>query len=1623
MTTRTIRGWTPAELDRRALPLAGLVRRAWRTVATHVYQSLVGSAYLSVDDLGGVTREWLEQVRSPLVVGYVRRQLLEAGAHVRGELGGVAAALDVFETPGGADLVRDYLREMTLRLGGVGGDVWLNAREALIAATREGLSPEEAALRVRDATGISLGRARRIALTEVHAAHEAGTHAQVLALDPGATKTWDAKLDDRTRLSHRHLDGQTARVRDTFDVGGFNLRFPGDPLGPPHETVSCRCRLRYTLSSLDIIAGMTTSDPSEPISSVTALFATAAAAAAAGYWNPEAHPRGRDGKFIEKGLADVVTGKLTGQKVVSTVAKASQKQLANLTSEQKSKIVKAAGKIPAQTTTSAITGHKGKKPGEVAKVTTTLIWGKHKDGQVILTSGDGEQRLRWNGKTKKYEPQTLTKSGWSTDTTWTKKDAYETLKGDNDWIVPTDEGELPETVLTSPPQATLAVPPKVTPGQKSPSSSQAFSDFANLEKISGQKGSNLGGWFRDVDGDRFYVKKAKSDDHAANEVLAANLYVLAGVDTPQITRGFGAPNIGGGLQTATPEVKNAKTNLEQKLGDKSYLDQLRSGFAVDAWLANWDVAGLTYDNVVDSGGQPVRIDVGGTLLYRAMGAPKGDAFGDTVSEIDTLRDAKMNAQSSAIFGSMTYDQIRESAKRLLPITPEMIGAEVASAGFAGKFADELTKRLVARRQNILERFDLVVPANVDTPPASTPVATSPTDVVPTTSTSPTMKSVIKDDTLNEIYVDASHPDGQVVAQRSDDQWRITYDATTTEFQLQQRSVGGSWIFTDDLNANQVMYRLNGLHGSEAKWEVPAEYFDQVTRNTTTSIEPTSTTVDESLVLDGASIAKSLFANVDSWRDGHVVAVSSDGIFRITYDENNHLAPLSLEKRSPTGAWDNIESYFPVTDTFDDVLTADTGVITWVSPTSTPGKTLMQTSTTPPTSSETSNVIPVTHTPDDEPDWEMITNNALNDLDLATSSNQPVAVSVDGQFKITYSAPNSDDPLTLWVKSGGVDDDAGKWVVEQGIYPDPHMMKLFDVVHEISTSGWVTPESNLGKMLLGEVTTEPESAETSVMFEDLDDAATIPEPPPVWKQKAWKSTLSGKKVGYYSKPEKIWTEILAIVASEKSAGNIITPLDVIKSLDAQTKTKEPTPFETKMVKWTQTIKGIDAVQGGLAGLGTVSPAPQNYVGPPPAGATDVDIDAVIQSGDKLTDPLDVWLAVNENDTPEGAVVAYAVNLGSNARFRLVAKKLDNGTALASVQTLLPDGSWSIVEQYSSSTDSHKLLSQVSSWSSAINAPKIGSAPVPGILETPYGVITVGGGNISHLDSAQRQQIFTAFKSAGAPGLKSSNLKIWNALKKVVDDTPGLTTLQALRVIDAVSADGAGVADKQLFEKKITAWLKTPHGYAAVTGQKAPRPATPAFDPKISFPARQTRAQSDAHSYAVIDDNDVNTLWDEITSKSAPWTTKQRAAVKSYTGGVYNTVNNYLHGKSTTIDSKAQTLIDNLQQAMRPSTRPMELHRATGLDELGVSSFSQLNGIVGQVRKGESFNSTNVGPGWVWSGTIRLVIEAPPGTPMAWAMPVSLHKNEREMILAAGLNYQIIEVWTAAGYHTVRLRVVP
>lgn len=112
----------------------------------------------------------------------------------------------------------------------------------------------------REVGASSVSRAKAIALTEtnnpINFAME--TEAELAINDPAtvaaataagvrlsqAQKEWVAVLDRRTRPTHVAADGQVVGLNETFNVGGFSMRFPTDgSLGAPAgEIVNCRCK-------------------------------------------------------------------------------------------------------------------------------------------------------------------------------------------------------------------------------------------------------------------------------------------------------------------------------------------------------------------------------------------------------------------------------------------------------------------------------------------------------------------------------------------------------------------------------------------------------------------------------------------------------------------------------------------------------------------------------------------------------------------------------------------------------------------------------------------------------------------------------------------------------------------------------------------------------------------------------------------------------------------------------------------------------------------------------------------------------------------------------------------------------------------------------------------------------------------------------------------------------------------------------------------------------------------------------------------------------------------------------------------------------------------------------------
>ena len=166
------------------------------------------------------------------------------------------------------------------------------------------------------------------------------------------------------------------------------------------------------------------------------------------------------------------------------------------------------------------------------------------------------------------------------------------------------------------------------------------------------------------DGDGINEKR----NHIREEYVANKIYNYFGIKVPQMKI----------YETPTNTSILSEYLYPNEKFKKSYSNDIRYGFVIDALLANWDVLGQDLDNIiifangkVDRNGYDgvftsvYRIDNGGALRYRAQGQPKGNAFTpNIVNELNSMRcKSTMNAPHCDIFQSLDDTDIILQIKR------------------------------------------------------------------------------------------------------------------------------------------------------------------------------------------------------------------------------------------------------------------------------------------------------------------------------------------------------------------------------------------------------------------------------------------------------------------------------------------------------------------------------------------------------------------------------------------------------------------------------------------------------------------------------------------------------------------------------------------------------------------------------------------------------------------------------------------------------------------------------------------------------------------------------------------------------------------------------------------------
>jgi SPP1 gp7 family putative phage head morphogenesis protein len=222
-----------------------------------------------------------------------------------------------------------------------------------------------------------------------------------------------------------------------------------------------------------------------------------------------------------------------------------------------------------------------------------------------------------------------------------------------------------------------------------------------------QFGSNPGGLYEDPTGKKYYIKFYKDADQARTEWAAARIYKEMDLEAPTLHLAE-MKNARGKMQLAL--VSEWRDDLKRLSASEmlAYKKDLAETYHAAVIVKNWDVVGLDYDNLVLTGNSRLMVvDSGGTFRFRAQGKPK--PYGADLAEIKSLRDVSMNRQTGEVFNRLFAENVfleEDGARVILKLKRSRVQAIFTEAGFETKTVDDLTDALMARRELMIDRYNL-----------------------------------------------------------------------------------------------------------------------------------------------------------------------------------------------------------------------------------------------------------------------------------------------------------------------------------------------------------------------------------------------------------------------------------------------------------------------------------------------------------------------------------------------------------------------------------------------------------------------------------------------------------------------------------------------------------------------------------------------------------------------------------------------------------------------------------------------------------------------------------------------------------------------------------------------------
>lgn len=1336
--------WSEQEFETRSNALARLVRKAWRAVARLVAGRLENQVVATSADAASLPSAWDVEVEAQ-ILGFISDTYMDAAGKVRQTLD---APDDFLLTD---DLVTAYLRTARNRLHNIGDDVWEVVSAQLIEGVSTGETIPQLAARVRNTAGVSEARSLTIARTEVHAAHEAGSYDQALFVDPEASKIWLATEDERTRPTHRAAEGQRRRLNEPFEVGGAQLRYPGDPLGPADEVINCRCTTVYDFGTLDSV----TSDEPE----------LALVAATKKKWTPSKHPRDANGRFIKKGAVQTLLSKPKPEllTVADAVQELDKKQWDKLTESQQDYLLDSVTKLPKgsalekQATTKlaeigvteapepaapatpdtpdvpkakvlaqaapatnkaaktileaddfaqlgkqkykkplgktgkplrvgflgddgSITAHVGAKPGEPAKSSTFLIWGKYPPGTTILEGEAGKASVVWNGK--KYE---FREEGQTTQILG-KQDAYDKLHSQDGWVVPKYEGqpvdqpgvltELVEgyepddegdTDLPSPPEP----PPTPEPGPE-PEPEPAAPEVPPTSELAPEPESE---------------PEAAPDESVEPEPDTLQQLFDELVEGPDVLQQL----MDGTWQPTAYDAALQKLNTQSSISNADAV-QIALGMTQEEWngltsnqrgkivlgtdkalddvgIDNQD-SWLAYNRVSDFQAKQTA-PAPGPSPATAISTPQPESkipVGATLLPDDGWGTLVQNADSGLYPVGFTAAQTLDGDMKVVKgHTANTWHLKDSNGDTLETFTDADLENGQATASDPFQNWMMIppplasvveAPAADVTPPVAEDAPGLPFGALPLGEGVNEGWSEIADNAGKALY-----PSGSVVAQTNDGKVKLV-KAPTWDTWMVTKSDGIAIAVLTDADVKEGLVED---YTDNKEWFVlpPEPGFGPAPPPT--PIADMTPDEDEE-VISGESAWDDLFSDLDPVTKPTVIAQTQSGKNRLIANPGGEFA---IEWNVDGDTWVDIETFtadslYDNGQTLNEMMSSHSS--NWVK---TPK---LDEPEVPATSAPV--VVDVIELPQSAV-WQPSQGFSANNISLYVDHDHPAGTimalrNIDGvnvRVVATGQAGNAAYKQQL------VNLNTGEWA---DFSPSSTMsaQALWDV---LVVEPWLVPQPTFQTAMTALY--GPPDLPGDLDAPEAPEAPAVPSAPnvgtdtsmiPLSSKKSWKKKLSAAKVGYYSKPEKIWDQIKEIQDAHPDPMNPghskLTPLQVIQSLDEVYTGKLNKPYESKIVPWAATPKGQAYTNNpGTTGAQATTPntPAATQTAPPPAPQP------MAKTPGNITK---VFLAVQDMEL--GTVIATNPGDGDNHYQMVVVEDEDKGVKVPQLQYKSPatGGSW-------------------------------------------------------------------------------------------------------------------------------------------------------------------------------------------------------------------------------------------------------------------------------------------------------------------------------------------------------------